>query len=363
MTKQEYTVFEDISVSPEEILACSYSKWYPHLKDHTVDSEVIRPLPKEFLEYLASDSIKLPAVNNYESNIELNSDNEYSDWEQDENDSEQEEEHDPESETKKNITVNDFKPLHDTIISKITKLGGAVTPKLNWSAPKDAKWMMPDNTIRCNHVNDVYLLLNSSDHIVDDLDFPFAATEEKPKQDVEYELVLRKWLDVNPALEFRVFVKDHKIIGISQRDLNHYIFLESLQDKLNKRISEFMYETVIPNLDTELGLDKYIVDVYIPRPFTKTYIVDVNPFTRKSDPLLFTWHELLTIDTMGDDEDNYEFRLINETNVGRFAKKEYSESQVPFDVVDASINTDAMVELAREWNTLQLQQDSRQTSE
>ncbi|KAK6464157.1 D123-domain-containing protein [Scheffersomyces coipomensis] len=373
MTQEEYATFESIEVSKEEILSCSYSSWYPILKNYTAKSRVIKPLPQTFLDYLGSDSIKLPPANNYDPELVINSDNEYSDWEDgeeadeshdndDQNDQEDEEDTDA---NVKSITVEDFKDLHDQIIQGINDLGGAVTPKLNWSAPKDAKWIMPDNTIRCDHVNDIYLLLNTSDHIVDDLDYPFTGVDlekgidddDEVKEKVEYELVLRKWLDVNPALEFRVFIKDNKIIGISQRDLNHYTYLESLKSEINDKIQSFVYETLIPELKDKLNLNKYIVDVYLPRPFNKAYIIDINPFSRKSSPLLFTWHELLLIDTFGDDEDNYELRLVNETNVGRFSKKEYSESQVPYDVVDASLNSQAMVELAREWDKLQMQQD------
>ena len=64
-------------------------------------------------------------------------------------------------------------------------MGGAVFPKLNWSSPKDAKWIMPGNTIKCQNVSDVYLLLNSSDHIGDDLDNPFLEVQQK-------EMILKK---------------------------------------------------------------------------------------------------------------------------------------------------------------------------
>ncbi|KAK6203462.1 D123-domain-containing protein [Scheffersomyces amazonensis] len=374
MTKEEYVTFETIETSKHEILSCSYSQWYELLKSHTVESKIIKPLPQSFIEYLNSDSIKLPPAHNYDPELVINSDNEYSDWEEDEQEQEDEEAGDADVDAdadgnkdgdghEHQITVSDFQDLHDQIISNIHELGGVVTPKLNWSAPKDAKWMMPDNTIRCDHVNDIYLLLNTSDHIVDDLDYPFASVDLEQdglnsndvNVDVEYELVLRKWMDINPALEFRTFIKDNKIIGISQRDLNHYMYLESLKETIHDKIHNFIYDTVIPVLSEKLNLSKYIVDVYIPRPFNKVYIVDINPFTRKSSPLLFTWNELLLIDTLGHDEDNYEFKLVNETNLGRFAKKEYSESQVPYDVVDASMNSEAMIELAREWDKLQVQ--------
>lgn len=84
--------------------------------------------------------------------------------------------------------------------------------------------------------------------------------------------------------------------------------------EIDERISKFVYEEAIP----KLNLNKFILDVYIPRPFEKVLIIDVNPFLRKSDSLLFTWNELLV--KIPKDDNDYEFRLINETNLGAFAK-------------------------------------------
>ncbi|ODV78975.1 D123-domain-containing protein [Suhomyces tanzawaensis NRRL Y-17324] len=336
-----YATFTPIEVTKAHVLGCAYSQWYPKLKAHAVKSIILKPLPQEFLDYLASDSIKLE---NEAHGVENNSDNEYSDWE-DDLDGEDD------GETAPTVTIDQLQALHDQIKAGIDKLGGAVTPKLNWSAPKDARWIMAGNTTRCTSPNDVYLLLNASDHVVDDLDYPFSSVEEAGKSSqgvedgtdkVEYELVLRKWMDINPALEFRVFVKDNRVLGISQRDLNHYVFLEALQDELKQVIEDFIYSQVVG----QLGQSQYIVDVYVSRPSNKVYVVDVNPFSRKCDSLLYTWNELLVGVAP-------ELRLITETNVGRFAQKEYSESQVPLDVVDAAGNSEAMVELAREWAKLQ----------
>ncbi|EMG45874.1 hypothetical protein SBY92_002257 [Candida maltosa Xu316] len=331
----DYTTFEKIDLTVDEILKCSYSYWSKLFPENHFPSKIIKPLPQEFLDYLASDSIKLPNDSKV-TVLEADSDNEYSDWEYEEDEDE--------------VPVEShFQSLHDRIIKSIDELGGAVFPKLNWSSPKDVKWIMPSNTIRCDDVNNVYLLLNSSDHIVDDLDHPFSEVEVKKKEEiipVEYELVLTKWQDVNPALEFRVFVKNNKIIGVSQRDSNHYEFLADLKDEIHEKLDEFVKDEVIPKLSSSLS--KYILDLYIPRPFDKVYIIDINPFSRKSDALLFTWNELLT-----QTSNEYEFRLLDKTNVANFAKKEYSESQVPIDVVGAALDAGAMIELAREWNKLQ----------
>lgn len=93
----------------------------------------------------------------------------------------------------------------------------------------------------------------------------------------------------------------------------------------------------------------FIVDLYIPRPFDKVWIVDINAFSRTTDLLLFTWHELTELQTNNAEVD---FRLVTQHNLARFAAKEHSENYVPRDIVDASLDSLAMANLAREWNKL-----------
>lgn len=363
--------FKDVELTKQEVLDCSYSNWYKLLKQFTGDSIII-PLLETFIDYLQNDSIRLPEKVDA---LQGNSDNEYSDWE--------EEEEKEEEEKEVYFDTDEFRDLKKEIDDAIACFG-AVAPKLNWSAPVDAAWVNPGNTIKCTTVNDILLLLKSSSHISSDLEEPFvevssdispanagdiagdvsnssalasAITEDRVGNHgiagagassgasaVQYELVLRKWIDINPALEFRVFVHDHKIIGVSQRDLNQYVFLEELKEKLGKAIADFL-----PKVINKFSLSKFILDVYIPRPYNKVTIIDVNPFSRKTSPALFTWNELLL---EKDGENDYEFRLVDKQNMGRFAKKEYSESQVPLDMIGAANNVESLVELAREWKKL-----------
>jgi hypothetical protein len=246
-----------------------------------------------------------------------------------------------------------------------------VTPKLNWSAPRDATWILATNTMRCENASDVYLLLNASNYIMHDLSNAFSeVTEREEDEDAEntkdtqhdYELVLRKWFSVNPALEFRVFVKYGRIVGVTQRDLNYYDYLESLKDTFRGLIDGF-FEDVLAETFPD---DNYVFDVYLPRPFQRVFLLDINQFSRTTDPQLFTWHEITEIqeeeeesddDSNGDEKEEYEFRLVTGTNKGRFAVKEHTENQVPQDVVDASLDSTAMAELAREWKELQTKAD------
>ncbi|KAI0463714.1 hypothetical protein LJB42_002719 [Komagataella kurtzmanii] len=308
-------IFNELSTTDEDLSACSYSSWYRIFSENVVSPAKIVEVPDSFIEYISKDSIHLPGDDN--NNVEINDDNEYSDW----SDAE---------ETFLDPSEN-FSEFHSKVQDVITQYSH-VAPKLNWSAPRDATWIMMNNTMRCSSVNDVYLLLNSSNYVAHDL---------KLETSIKYELVLRKWVEINPALEFRCFVRDGKLIGISQRDLNYYNYLDSLKDVIESGIKKFLEETVSP----KFPLKNYVIDVYFPRPFTKMYIVDFNPFNRSCDSLLFTWHELIIATHL-------DFRLVTEHDPSRFAAKEHSENQVPKDIVDASLDSAAMAELAQKWNEL-----------
>lgn len=326
---EEYAVFEELPVEPKDVLDCQFSEWYSKFSEHTWPSIIIKPLAKEFLDYLNSDGIKIP--HGYDNKVEQNSNNEYSDW----SDAEEE------TEVHSNEELSPgFREFHQTIEKSIAKLGGSVIPKLNWSAPKDAVWMMPNNSLECRTPSDIYLLLKSSDHIVHDLDHPYdICTNNEEVSTPKFELVLRKWVPINPALEFRVFVRNGFIIGVSQRDLNHYIFLEPMRQRLGEVIENF-YNTIVK---PKLGSPDFVLDLYVSQPSMEVTIVDFNVFARQTDSLLFTWNELL----LSPLHHNYELRLVTENNVARFNKKQYNESQVPIDVISAVQNPDTLVELAR----------------
>lgn len=61
---------------------------------------------------------------------------------------------------------------------------------------------------------------------------------------IQYNLVLRKWYDLQPSMEFRCFVKNQEIVGISQRDLNYYPFLKDIRQDVEQTIFEFFEDTI-----------------------------------------------------------------------------------------------------------------------
>ncbi|OQE34873.1 hypothetical protein PENCOP_c015G03868 [Penicillium coprophilum] len=264
------------------ILHCSYHDWHARYRTLAPKSRVI-PLSPAFVEYLRSDGIVLPpetVAPTDDDNLDTFSDS-------------GEEEADPSTE---------WQEIHTQIKNTISDLGGIVTPKLNWSAPKDATFMAATNDLQCRSPNDIYLLLKSSDFITHDLDHPFddcvpdATTDEptlptvdSPLPDVPYSLVLRKYVNFNPSLEFRCFVRNRVLLCITQRDQNHFDFLFPMRDMLRSRIQSFFDE----KLKETFPESNFVFDVYIPAPHQRVWLIDINPWAQRTDPLTYSWLEIL----------------------------------------------------------------------
>jgi hypothetical protein len=280
-----------------------------------------------------------------------------------------------------------FPEIHQQIKDTINELGGVVAPKLNWSAPKDATWIsMKKNSMECSAANDIYLLLKSSDFITHDLEHAFDDTDpstdtEITQESIKYVLVLRKWFKVNPSCEFRCFVRERRVIGICQRDLNHFAFLFAMVDKLRDTIMNYFDGTLKDTFpDAE-----FVFDIYLPEPYDKVRLMDINPWAPRTDPLLFSWLELLTlpvpkpllgipgssdetdIPIESSDEDALdgetgveeiwrpEFRLVrkDDPEAYSFSTPQYSAHKLPKDVVDASLEGESgMKEFADQWKRM-----------
>lgn len=354
------------------------------------------PLPAAFLEYLRADGIVLPpeetdnpAWSDSDSGIFSGADN---------NDAGEEESPDP--------SLN-WRETHEAIERTIEELGGQVAPKLNWSAPKDATWIAATNSMECRTPNDIYLLLKSSDFVTHDLEHAFDDTTDATKTtapEIPYHLVLRKWITLNPSVEFRCFVRNRQIIAICQRDLNHFAFLFNMQDKLRQTVQNFFdlrLRDTFPD-------SNFTFDVYIPPPHDRVWIMDFNPWALRTDPLLFSWMELLTMevpdipsmnnnesettvrlrivqpgelpsaapetanDLEEDSEDDVEelwqpeFRLVrrDDPEAYGFTTPQYSAHKLPKDVVDASRGGEGSLrEFAQQWEEVQRLAGQQQSTE
>lgn len=315
-----------------EVQHCNFSVWYPKFKELTIRSCVL-PLPEEFIEYLHADGVVLPqgsAIGNtvYDED-DVDGEDLNVDWDEDETQAESPQ----------------FPEFEALVRQKINKLGGAIFPKLNWSAPRDASWIALDKTLKCTCPSDIYLLLKSSQFISYDLTKAFVDCEdyeeEKDKINMKYELVLRRWIDLNPALEFRCFVKNNKLFAISQRNSTiYYEHIHKQQDQILSDIKMF-YEHCI---EFKFPSQNYVFDIYR-KDEGKILLVDFNPFGTMTDGQLYTWDELQDNDYLestvkrGENEEKIPaFRYVEKNDA--FQPSPYASYGVPLDIIDLSTGED-----------------------
>jgi len=108
------------------------------------------------------------------------------------------------------------------------------------------------------------------------------------------ELVLRKWFAIDPSREMRAFVRDGVLVGISQRDMNYYEFLNEpeTQSKIVSCFGAYWAAHIKPKWT---GPSSYTLDVLLTRDLTRFHIIDFNPYAPRTDALLFTYEELATL--------------------------------------------------------------------
>ncbi|KAK2721149.1 translation initiation factor eIF2 assembly protein-like [Artemia franciscana] len=236
----------------EDVLMCSISKWYKQFKKNTFQTYFVKLCP-DFIDYLNEDCVLIP------------------DFEE----------------------VPSLPLFHQQMYLEIKeglrKLCNVSFIKLNWSAPTDARWLLLNQNMQCTSVEDVYLLLKSSDRTAHDLSQPFKdCLSPISISDVEYVLALRKWEDICSSWEFRCFVRDRHLVGISQRDISaSWPYLRQEEETIVSSIVSFFKEKI----QNFFPLTNFVFDV-VRYNKEKIKIVDFNPFGITTDGLLFTWEEL-----------------------------------------------------------------------
>ncbi|KAF8583429.1 D123-domain-containing protein [Ramaria rubella] len=264
-------------LSRVHIEQCQFSSWYTDFSNVSPKATIIRPLSCDFRAYLEEDMVIVPeGSENFPASSSL---------------SEESLSGDEGSENSQPIRYA-FPQLDAQIRDAITRYQ-AIFPKLNWTAPKDASWVIP--TLKCTSPADVYLLLKSSDFVSHDIDpnlaFEGCTEEERHIPVHELELVLKKWYLVDRGREFRCFVRDDLLIAISQRDPNYYPHLneQTTQDRIIHSVSQFWLQHIKGKFK---GGSDYIFDVHLTRDLSSAHILDFNPYHAKTDSLLFAYNEL-----------------------------------------------------------------------
>ncbi len=321
-----FVAFQDSTMKRQHVINCTFSKWYPLFRQWTIKSKIIK-LPEDFIKYLLEDGIVLPAANGNSgeelgpNQIDNSSINDVipDDWSDCDDES---------------FTPPTFPQLQIDVERAITELGGTVFPKLNWSSPKDARWISADGTLKCKSFSDICLLLKSSDFIVHDLTKAFEYCEDSTEclSHDGFELVLRKWTDISTASEFRCFVRKDQLVAITQRDtMNSYDFLLINNHIIHADITKF-FKMKIKSKFIE---SSFAFDIWR-NGDGKVKLIDVNPFSPYTDSLLFSWQELrneLDDCEISTSETQGELRLVPK-NAVTMQPSQFLSYQLPKDAVD-----------------------------
>uniref|UniRef100_A0A3B4Z5S0 Translation initiation factor eIF2 assembly protein n=1 Tax=Stegastes partitus TaxID=144197 RepID=A0A3B4Z5S0_9TELE len=288
----------------EQVVNCQFSVWYPIFKKHTIKS-LILPLPQNVIDYLLDDGTLVVS-----GRLMM--------W----------------------LCVHqapEFPEFTSKVLEAINALGGRVFPKLNWSAPRDANWIALNSSLQCNSLSDIFLLFKSSDFITHDLTQPFlqCSDQDSPDPAISYELVLRKWSELIPGGEFRCFVKENKLIAISQRDYTQYYqHILKQEAPICQAIQEFFSQHIQYNFPDE----DFVFDVYRDSQ-GRVWLIDLNPFGEVTDSLLFTWEELTSGGEIAQQQVSPAFRYTtSEVTVQPSPCLSY---RIPRDFVDLSTGEDA----------------------
>lgn len=283
-------------VTRQDVLACQIGEWYPAFSKHTLKTKFIELSP-EFVEYILADGLVLP-VGCEAPSAHTRGDGDDDSWSDFTGSESENEGNGSDADGNCDDGGQPTKPKFDAIVDSMNKaieeLGGEAFPKLMWSCPRDATWINAGENIRCVSAADVIMLLKSSDFVVHDLCHPFdccadgggerdgqgagvgdcdaqgvdarggveraspglgsgaESTAEDASRAAEAEaeawrrprkvvLALRKWFDgLRTCMEFRCFVRDEQLVGISQRDCTQaFDFLMDSKRQIIDVLSQF----------------------------------------------------------------------------------------------------------------------------
>lgn len=248
-----------------------FEVWYSVFRKYAMKCRHIT-LTSSFLEYLDSDGVFLP-----ESTKCPIADDQLSD----------EDECSPTDEStsiENKLNCFDFPELDSQIAEAIAELNGLVFVKLNDAAPTDASWINTEG-LKCRTPGEVYLLLKASSRIYEQDSSGLIRSN-----DTHSKLIIKKWANLHPAMEFRCFVRDKKMVAISQRDCSVvYDFLVDDQNDVLSTIESFYKANISPSAE-QLDLSSFVLDVYLDKS-KRLWILDLATFNTSTDSLLFSWEE------------------------------------------------------------------------
>ena len=154
---------------------------------------------------------------------------------------------------------------------------GSRSPKDSWLLHKEGGRVLPDE-------DPLRFMLDCSERMYEDL---MLAVENNYRPHIW----VRQWVDIPRWSEFRCFMRDRKLVGISQYNyLDGEVFTEIDPDYCRWAIEMFF-----PSFLNATELSHVVFDVYLKTKLlgnsriTEVKLLEINPFFELTDPCLFSW--------------------------------------------------------------------------
>lgn len=180
--------------------------------------------------------------------------------------------------------ITDVKNLLQKIIDQFPN---GTFIKLGSRSPKDSFYGFVNGFKSNNSEESLNILLGGSERIYEDLTLAL-------NFDYNPHIWVREYIDIEPWSEFRCFVKDNNLVGISQYNyLNNEIFDEIINQhkSIEYAILSFFNDFIKDNMT----LENYIFDVFVKYKKYKEYqiwdvkLIEINPWLFMTDPCLYKW--------------------------------------------------------------------------
>jgi hypothetical protein len=271
-------------------------RWIDLIRPQAIKARIIE-LPPAFRVYLDEDGVLLPRGTERRPMRDNLSDDE--------------DLHEIDMDEQEACSSVDLGDLDERIMAVMEELGGEVFVKLDNLAPTDAAWII--NGLKCRSVEDIYTLLKASERIQSNNESDSVANPSSSA--VPLKLIIKKWANLHPAMEFRCFIHEGCILGICQRECSsYYDFLDGDGESICCTINDIFTK----KLQQPLGIlyHRYSLDVYVDKK-KRVWVLDVGSFGPPCHPLLFTWEELDELASEAGPDYQCDYRFIPSRTEGR----------------------------------------------
>ncbi|MHA1827904.1 MAG: hypothetical protein ACTSX6_04570 [Candidatus Heimdallarchaeaceae archaeon] len=137
-----------------------------------------------------------------------------------------------------------------------------------------------DNPIEIKNPRDVFTAFGDSARILEDLTLASMV-------DYTPYVFVRKWVNMPQDKEFRCFVKNGELKGISQYYYRtKYYYLDKLEQR---KLIEFQARKLLTKIKEKFNLKDFIFDICYKPDDDLPLLIEINPFSSWTDPCLFDW--------------------------------------------------------------------------